>query len=134
MTFNLQAGVSREIGIAVFAAFVIAALLAYRLVARRSRRRRVVAVELRLEAAWQNLKPSLGLMGHGKRTLPASAFMGGLQTGPQGRVLSMHTLAAPVTKEADAPRVPLTGVAASAETSSTPGIETVQQTQISCDI
>jgi hypothetical protein len=135
MTLNLQAGWSREIAIAMVAIFVVAAFLVYRLGARRSRRRRIIAVELRLEAAWQNFKTTFGMGGSRKRVLPASPFTGGLQAGPQGRVLSIHPLAAPAVKEPEPQRVPLAGVAtAGAEPSSAANIETVQQTQISCDI
>jgi hypothetical protein len=134
MTLNVQTGWSREIAIALVAACVVAAFVVYRLGARLSRRRRVVAVELRLEAAWQQFKPTFGMGGYGKRILPASPFMGGLQAGPQGRVLSMHSLAAPAAKESEPARVPLTGIATASEPSSAAAIETVQQTQISCDI
>jgi hypothetical protein len=136
MTLNLQAGLFREVGIAMLLTFVLASFVAYCLVARRSRRRRrIVEVELRLEAAWENFKTALGITGSRKSTALASAFLGGLQAGPQGRILSHHGLSAQAAKEPEPSRLPLVGAAAAgSEPSSTAAIETVQQTQISCDI
>lgn len=128
---------AREIGIFVFVAFVWGTFLAYRLLARHIRRRRIVAVELRLEAAWQNVGASLGMMGSRKSVGLASSLVGGLQTGPQGRVLSMHRMSASADRKPETAGLPLSNAAAATAqpaSSTVANIETVQQTQISCDI
>jgi hypothetical protein len=129
--------ISRELGLFVFAAFVVGTFLAYRVLTRRIRRRRIVAVELRLEAAWQNATGSLGMAGSRRSVGLASPLFGGLQTGPQGRVLSMHSIAASAKKQPEPLRLPLASAAAAVAQpapSAAANIETVQQTQISCDI
>jgi hypothetical protein len=121
----------------LFVAFVLGTFLAYRLLTRRIRRRRLVAVELRLEAAWQNVRGSLGITSSRKSVGLASSFLGGLQTGPQGRVLSMHPIAASAKRKPEPVRLPLASAAvavAQPASSAAANIETVQQTQISCDI
>ncbi len=133
MLLNLENGLSREIGISVFVAFVLGVFVAYRLLARRVRRRRIVAVELRLEAAWENFKVSWGIPRTRKSVGLGSSLVGGLHTGPQGRVLSMHPLPASAPGKPEPARLPLSSAAA-ATTQPAPTIETVQQTQISCDI
>ncbi|MGD1090861.1 MAG: hypothetical protein ABSB35_02585 [Bryobacteraceae bacterium] len=136
MLLNLQ--MSREIGISVFVAFVLAAFVAYRLLTRRIRRRRIVALELRLEAAWEHFKVSWGIPGSHKNVGLTSTLVGGLQTGPQGRVLSIRPLSASAARKPEPTRVPLASaavaVAQPAPSAAAPSIETVQQTQISCDI
>ena len=71
-------------------------LVACRLIVRRLRRRRLIAMELRLESAWHNLKASMSLAGGvaGSRRVVglASSFLIGLEVGPQGRVHSMCPL------------------------------------------
>jgi hypothetical protein len=135
MELNLQ--ISRELGLSVFAAFVVAAFVGYRLLTRRIRRRRVVALELRLESAWEQFRVSWGIPGSHKSVAMTSALVGGLQTGPQGRLLSMRPLSPFPARKPEPARVPLasaaTAVAQSAPSAPAP-IETVQQTQISCDI
>jgi hypothetical protein len=134
---NLQDGMSRELGITVFVAFVVGAFVAYRLLVLLTRRRRIVAVELRLEAAWQNFKVTMGIRDSRKSVGLAGPFLGGLQMGLQGRVLGMRPLAAMAAKKPGSAPLPLAeAAAAGAEPAAGApvGIETVQQTQISCDI
>jgi hypothetical protein len=94
-TFYIENGPSTETW-SVLAVCLGMMLIAYGLTRRRNRRRRLIAMELRLESAWQDMKASLGLTGrevNSPRTVGlSSAFLGGLQAGPQGRVLSMHPL------------------------------------------
>ncbi len=145
MILNLQSGLlmemlhamSRELGLSVFALFVLGAFIAYRWLARRIRRRRIVALELRLEAAWQNVMGTWGITGSRKSLGLTSPLVGGLQTGPQGRVLSLRRLSVSALKKPEPVRLPLASAAAAVAQpapSTTATIETVQQTQISCDI
>ena len=112
-------------------------LVAYSLTRRRIRRRRLIAMELRLESAWEDVKSSLGLPGRvvsSHRTVGlASSFLGGLQAGPKGRVLSMH----PLGEEVKAMSAYATSDAAIPAVVTDPpelAAETTQQTEIPCDI
>ena len=140
MTLTAQGEVLRDIGMIVFAAMVIGAFTGYRALVRRFRRRRIIAAELRLEAAWQNVRTIWGITGSRKSVGLASPLLSGLQTGPQGRVLSLRPLSdlqvspekkpettrSPIEKAAVAGGQPVPGGG--------PARDSVQQTQISCDI
>ena len=95
MDFNTQNGFTPETW-SVIGICLGVALIVYRMTMRRSRRRRLIAIELRIESAWQDMKASLRFAGStAKSHRPvgmASAFLGGLHAGPQGRVLSMRPL------------------------------------------
>jgi hypothetical protein len=82
MVLNLQ--ISRELGLSVFVAFVVAAFVGYRLLTRRIRRRRVVALELRLESAWEQFKVSWGIPGSHNSVAMTSVLVGDCEPAPKG--------------------------------------------------
>lgn len=96
----------------------LALLLAYHLKVRkvRGRSRKLLDIELRLEAAWQNARVVSRTIGPKSPVGLSGVFEGGLNTGIKGRVLSMRPL----------DELP-PGTTESAK-------ETAQQSELSCDI